>query len=220
MAIKFPHVDMEGARALLVDIDNTLYHYDPCHAAALQACWEMFRREESAPPGEEEAFKQAYRRHRDAVTRRLHPQGACRSRLLAFQGYFEEGGYAAPYARALAYDRLYWESFIDVMEPEKGAQELLARAKEGGLKVVAVTDMVAAVQFRKIVALGFSSVIDFIATSEEAGAEKPSPLIFNLALEKTGAAASEAVMVGDSEEKDIAGARALGLRAYRVLHEG
>jgi len=117
---------------------------------------------------------------------------------------------------ALVYDRLYWDTFITCMKPARGARNLLTHARAAGMVVVAVSDMVASVQFRKIVALGFSSCIDFIATSEEAGAEKPSSLIFKLALDKAGVSAGEAVMVGDNEEKDIAGALALGLRAYKV----
>ena len=45
------------------------------------------------------------------------------------------------------------------------------------------------------------------------GHMKPHPSIFRSALAQAGASASEAVMVGDSLPHDIAGARALGMRA-------
>jgi putative hydrolase of the HAD superfamily len=49
-----------------------------------------------------------------------------------------------------------------------------------------------------------------IVTSAEAGEPKPSPRIFELALERLGASAERAVHVGDSED-DAEGARAAGM---------
>ncbi|MGB3775898.1 MAG: YjjG family noncanonical pyrimidine nucleotidase [Leeuwenhoekiella sp.] len=50
-----------------------------------------------------------------------------------------------------------------------------------------------------------------ITTSEAAGAKKPDALIFNFALSNAGATINDSVMVGDTYEADIAGARALGM---------
>ena len=51
------------------------------------------------------------------------------------------------------------------------------------------------------------------------GRVKPHPTIFKAALELLGVAPAEAVMVGDSLEEDIEGARALGMRAILVDRE-
>ncbi len=53
---------------------------------------------------------------------------------------------------------------------------------------------------------------DQIIDSEMAGVKKPNPLIFNLALERAGVMAKNAVMIGDSLEADVLGARAVGLQ--------
>jgi Icc protein len=45
---------------------------------------------------------------------------------------------------------------------------------------------------------------------------KPAPAIFELALERLGVSREEAVMIGDTPETDIAGARAAGLRSIMV----
>jgi putative hydrolase of the HAD superfamily len=50
--------------------------------------------------------------------------------------------------------------------------------------------------------------------SREHGKVKPDPSIFSAALAALGVEPESAAMVGDSPEDDIAGARALGLRAY------
>jgi putative hydrolase of the HAD superfamily len=54
-----------------------------------------------------------------------------------------------------------------------------------------------------------------VVVSSRAGAAKPSPRPFQLALEALGATAAEAWHVGDSPE-DEAGARAAGLRCLLV----
>jgi putative hydrolase of the HAD superfamily len=45
---------------------------------------------------------------------------------------------------------------------------------------------------------------------------KPHPTIFEAALDRLDVHAGEAVMVGDSLEEDVEGARALGMRAILV----
>ena len=52
------------------------------------------------------------------------------------------------------------------------------------------------------------------------GYMKPHPSIFQSALAQAGASADEAVMVGDSLDHDIAGARRLGMRAILVSRSG
>ena len=55
--------------------------------------------------------------------------------------------------------------------------------------------------------------VDAVVGSRVHGYVKPHPTIFQAALEQLGVEPGEAVMVGDSLEEDIAGARALGMRA-------
>jgi len=59
------------------------------------------------------------------------------------------------------------------------------------------------------------------AFSDEVGHYKPSPQIFEAALDALGAQPAEAVHVGDLCRTDVAGARAVGMRTvrYRGLHD-
>ena len=59
-----------------------------------------------------------------------------------------------------------------------------------------------------------------VVTSADAGAAKPDRRIFERGLELAGARPEEAVHVGDSVENDVAGARALGIRAVLVARDG
>jgi HAD superfamily hydrolase (TIGR01549 family) len=61
--------------------------------------------------------------------------------------------------------------------------------------------------------------VDAIVDSRTHGRVKPHPTIFRAVLELLGVAPAEAVMVGDSLEEDVEGARALGMRALLVDRE-
>ncbi|CAM4182649.1 MULTISPECIES: YjjG family noncanonical pyrimidine nucleotidase [Gillisia] len=61
-----------------------------------------------------------------------------------------------------------------------------------------------------------SKIADFfetITTSEEAGVKKPHFQIFNIALQKANATPENSIMIGDSYEADIEGAKNAGLQA-------
>lgn len=67
-------------------------------------------------------------------------------------------------------------------------------------------------QLKKMRRLGISEYIDLFAISEEVGAAKPDPKIFEVALERAKANAEEAVFIGDSWNTDVAGALNSGIR--------
>ena len=59
--------------------------------------------------------------------------------------------------------------------------------------------------------LSLEPYLDFAVTSKEVGADKPSPLIFQTALQRAGVDASEAIHVGDQYKIDVVGARGAGI---------
>lgn len=67
---------------------------------------------------------------------------------------------------------------------------------------------------------GLAGSVDAVLTSAEEGFSKPDPRLFGRALETAGAAAAEALHVGDSVEHDLEGARAAGVRAVLVVRDG
>ena len=72
------------------------------------------------------------------------------------------------------------------------------------------------IQAKKMRNSGIAAYFDQVINSEMAGVKKPDPLIFRLALERTGALPGKAIMVGDSLEADILGARALGMHTLHL----
>lgn len=61
---------------------------------------------------------------------------------------------------------------------------------------------------------------DAVLTSRAHGKTKPHAAIFHAVLGQLGVAADEAVMVGDTLEDDVEGARAVGMQALLVDREG
>ncbi|MEK7172684.1 MAG: HAD family hydrolase, partial [Patescibacteria group bacterium] len=85
-----------------------------------------------------------------------------------------------------------------------------------GIIICLITDLTAKVQFEKIKFLKIDNYINFIVSSEEAGVDKPGVAIFKLALEKIRLLPEQVMMIGDSYERDIAGAKKLGLKTFLV----
>ncbi len=65
-------------------------------------------------------------------------------------------------------------------------------------------------------AMGIAESIDFVVTSVDLRSEKPERAIFERALFRAGAAAEEAVHVGDHFERDVRGALNAGMRAVLI----
>ena len=87
----------------------------------------------------------------------------------------------------------------------------LKTLKKRGLKLGLVTNATRE-QMLSLQSSGIQNYLDLVANAEEAGADKPKPPIFELALKKAGAVASEAAMVGDQFELDILGAKGVGIK--------
>ena len=75
------------------------------------------------------------------------------------------------------------------------------------------------VQYYKFAHSGLADCFAHTIISEEVGINKPQPGIFEIALEKNGVRADEAVMIGDSYSSDIQGAKNAHIDQI-WLHEG
>lgn len=92
-----------------------------------------------------------------------------------------------------------------------GARELV-KALHNKAQVIIVTNGVASAQKGKLHHSGLLPYIDHVIISEEVGAEKPLPAIFEAALCRAQVTDKRtAVMVGDSPDSDIKGARDYGI---------
>ena len=67
------------------------------------------------------------------------------------------------------------------------------------------------IQYKKLKNSGIFHYFSTITTSEEVGLKKPNPLVFMKALEKAITSPNNSVMIGDSFEADILGAKNIGM---------
>jgi putative hydrolase of the HAD superfamily len=100
-----------------------------------------------------------------------------------------------------------WQVYPDVIEP-------LRRWHEAGIKLAVVSNF-----DHRLVGLleglGLGNLFQAVVVSSAAGAAKPSPIPFRLALEALGLGPDQAWHIGDSPE-DGAGAAAAGLACLRL----
>lgn len=91
----------------------------------------------------------------------------------------------------------------------------LAVLRAAGLKLAVVSnwDVSLAEVLERV---GLAPLLDCVVTSAAAGAAKPDPAVFRLALERLGVQPEEAIHLGDTPDLDLAGAAAAGIEAVLV----
>jgi putative hydrolase of the HAD superfamily len=83
-----------------------------------------------------------------------------------------------------------------------------------------ITNGLADLQREKLAACGLDGAFDVVVVSADVGAGKPDGAVFRRALERLRVRPADALMVGDSWERDIVGARAAGMRAILLDRSG
>ena len=86
-------------------------------------------------------------------------------------------------------------------------------------RLALVTNGAPAIQRTKLALTDLARRFEVIVVSGEVGAGKPNPRAVRVALERLGVGAHEAVLVGDSLERDVAAARAAGVYAIWLDRE-
>jgi len=100
-----------------------------------------------------------------------------------------------------------------------GARDLVSLLSETH-SIALLTNGAPDLQREKIAASGLEGFFKAIAVSGEHGIGKPKPEIFHRLLGELGVSADEALMVGNSLERDIAGARNAGIRSVWIRVPG
>lgn len=195
--------------AVVFDLDNTLYAYEPCHQAGLKA---MYAKVQEYTDIAFDVFLDYLKLSKKYVKTRNDGTAASHNRFLYCQNICEMLNLNAIETTSFLYDA-YWDAFVEKMQVFDGVMELLACLRERNIKVGICSDLTAHIQFRKLKNLGLSRVVNAVVTSEECGREKPSSDMFKLVLGKLQVCPCDSIMVGDSLEKDIRGAKNVGMKA-------
>ena len=196
-------------RAVVFDLDNTLYAYEPCHRAGLKS---MHAKVQGYADITFDVFLDYLNQSKKYVKTKNDGTAASHNRFLYCQNICESLNLNAIEVTSFLYDA-YWDAFVEKMQLFDGAMELLTCLRERNVKIGICSDLTARIQFRKLKRLGLSSVVNAVVTSEECGKEKPSSDMFKLVLGKLLVCPCDSIMVGDSLKKDVQGAKKMGMKA-------
>ncbi|HET6404105.1 MAG TPA: HAD family hydrolase [Candidatus Thermoplasmatota archaeon] len=109
----------------------------------------------------------------------------------------------------------FWATFVQLQKKllrlHPDAKRALEWARRQGHKVWILTDADEYLVRDILPATGLPALWDGVVTAGEAGYPKPEPALFRLALERAGVPPAQAIMIGDSYERDVLGARGAGI---------
>ncbi len=184
-------------RAILFDLDNTLYD--------LQAHWTACLRA---------ALAQAAAHTRHDLEALVHAALQSQTWINQLPAFLRTQGISDPTLIAMAHTR-YREIWFDTLTLDPDAPALLAELG-ARYRLALVTNGPSWSQRPKIERFGLATSMQVILVSEEVGIAKPDPAIFSMALDALAVQPGEALFVGDSPEHDLCGAAAAGIPAIWV----
>jgi putative hydrolase of the HAD superfamily len=222
-------------RAILFDLDDTLIPEWPAiragYAAVAQRVWDESSPERIASL--QNAARAVWRAGRPtAYAKRVHfslgealygefvAAGADADALRAFVPQLHAGAFdaALPPAwrgRSPELVALWKATRIDALAPYPETLAVLEHLT-ARLPVALVTNGASRLQRAKLTRTDLEGRFATVVVSEEIGVGKPDPAPFAAALDRLGVEPSETVMVGNDPARDVAGARAAGIRPIWV----
>ncbi len=208
---------METVRAVLFDLDGTLFDYAGSVDAALRS-WLP----EIGVAAEADVLlrwvsleREHYPASRDGLISWTEHR---RLRLRAFLDAvglpaLEDAGLDEMFAGYLRSFEASYRCFAD-------AAPTLRRAREAGLATAVLTNGSTQRQTGKLEATGLLPLCGTVFSSELLGAPKPRPEAYLEACARLGSSPGETLIVGDDHEADVLGARACGLAAVHLDRTG
>jgi putative hydrolase of the HAD superfamily len=184
---------------IALDLDNTMYAYEPCHRAAMSLVSRELENRLDLPHSK---WNSPYERSKESAKTRLGGVASSHSRLVYFKGMLEYLGMQSQIELALQLETLYWGEFIRQMKKSDNLDQFLETAREHGIPVVVVTDLTTGIQIRKLHKLGITNMVSGLVTSEEVGADKPDPRFRDYITNQLGIRGNYWWVVGDDKKKD------------------
>lgn len=200
-------------KAVLFDLDDTLFDHRHSSRAALTLLQKEFAGELGGVPLDELATATLdilNSVHHEVLAGTILPDEA---RIKRFRMLLGKYGLNPSVERTQAIAEMYRAEYQASRRAAPGARRVLQAIQSRGIKTGVVSNNLVSEQMDKLQHCELLDVLDSITISEEAGFTKPDARIFQIALERLECTPEEANMIGDSWENDIVGARAVGITA-------
>ena len=131
---------------------------------------------------------------------------------MIFQKFLKKVSGSVDYKK-LAYAIVaYRNARTGFLHPYAGTRETLMKLKARGLKLAVVSDAPKLKAWIRLVNMKIDQFFDVVVALEDTGRRKPSVMPFKAALRKLKVKASSCLMVGDWPERDLLGAKKLGMK--------
>jgi HAD superfamily hydrolase (TIGR02253 family) len=187
-------------KAVIFDLDNTLIDFMKMKKAAVSAAVDAM-------------ISAGIRMPKDEATRilyELYDKYGIEYQQI-FQKFLQKTSRKVDYkilaAGIVAYRRVQ-PSFL---EPYGNAVPTLLRLREAGMKLAILSDAPRLKAWLRLVEMKLQDFFDIVVTHEDTNQYKPNKLPFLLAVKKLSVLPKECIMVGDWPERDINGAKQVGM---------
>lgn len=116
----------------------------------------------------------------------------------------------------------YRRAQVGYLTPYPHTRGTLLKLKEKGLTLGIVSDAPRLKAWLRLAEMNLTEFFDLVVTLDDTGKRKPHKMPFEAAIKKVGLAPEEILFVGDWPERDIKGAKAVGMKTalakYGSLH--
>lgn len=206
-------------KAILFDLDDTILSYAKMAEVVWASVCDRFApRDKGVDP---EDLLNAIREHRDWFWSdpvrhkrgRLNPHVASNEIL---QKAFDQLGADVPSSLVSEIAETYRVEREEAASPFPGAIDTLVQIRKSGVRLALITNGGSEGQRYKIDRFGIAPLFDYILVEGEFGVGKPDERVYFHALDQLGAKPTEAWMVGDNLEWEIAAPQKLGIRGIWV----
>lgn len=114
---------------------------------------------------------------------------------------------------AQVFERNFLDEILNYNDLVEGAFELLEDLAQKNYRLHILSNGFKEVTYRKCEFSGIKNYFETITSADEINIRKPQPEIYEYALQKTGAAKHESLMIGDDWIADVEGAKSFGIEA-------
>lgn len=201
---------MARYRHLFFDLDNTLYDFDANAKLAMEKAFDQLGLLQKIPSFD--AYFKEYIPINDSLWALYREKKIAKDVL---RGKRHKDTLAIfniiPEIMPTEIDDLYLKIMSEQTELFPDTIEVLTALKNRGYMIHIITNGFVEVQHEKMKNTGLDKFITNTYISEELKAPKPSKVIFEHAIKSSNARKKESIMIGDSWESDIIGAKNFGI---------